>query len=52
MLGNGEYRRKSILNTEENDLSLTFRYGRQTSVSELIVASERRGELKLVKLKY
>ena len=50
--GNGEYERKSLLSTENLDLRLRFRDAMQISAQELIVPSERRNRLRLVKLQY
>lgn len=50
--GNGEYDRNAVMNTERKELSLRFRDAVQISANELIVPSERRNKLKLVKVKY
>jgi hypothetical protein len=50
--GSGDFERKSLLNTENLELKLRFRDALQVSATEIIVASERRNRLKLVKLQY
>jgi hypothetical protein len=50
--GLGEFERKSLLSTENLDLRLRFRGALQVSAQELIVPSERRNRLRLVKLQY
>lgn len=50
--GNGEADRNAVMNTENKELSLRFRNAIQISASEIIVPSERRGKLKLVKVEY
>ncbi len=50
--GNGAVERTSILNTEDQDLQLQFKEAIQISSREMIVASERRNRLRLVKLKF
>lgn len=52
MNGRGEYDRNSILSTENLHLRLRFRDAVQVDANELIVPSERRNRLKLVKLEY
>ena len=52
MNGRGEYDRNSILSTENLHLRLRFRDAIQVDANELIVPSERRNRLKLVKLEY
>ena len=52
VLADGQNKRKSIMTTNEEDLSILFRDGVQISLNELIVPSERRGDLKLVKFIY
>lgn len=50
--GSGDFERKSLLNTENLELKLRFRDALQVSATEIIVVSERRNRLKLVKLQY
>ena len=50
--GVGAYERKSLLSTANLDLRLRFRDAMQVSAQELIVPSERRNRLRLVKLQY
>ncbi len=50
--GNGEYDRNSVMSTENQQLRLRFRDAMQTASDELIVPSERRNRLKLVRVKY
>ena len=50
--GNGEYDRNAVMNTERKDLALRFRDAVQVSANEIIVPSERRHRLKLVKVSY
>lgn len=50
--GMGEFERKSLLSTENLELKLRFRDAMQVNANEMIIASERRNRLKLVKLKY
>ncbi|MEM7102287.1 MAG: hypothetical protein AAF502_04075 [Bacteroidota bacterium] len=52
VLGDGQSKRKNILNTDDDDIYLLFREGMQLSSNELIVPSERRGDLRLVKFIY
>lgn len=52
MNGRGEYDRNSILSTENLHLRLRFRDAIQVDAGGLIVPSERRNRLKLVKLEY
>lgn len=52
MNGLGEYDRNSILSTENLHLRLRFRDAIQVDAGGLIVPSERRNRLKLVKLEY
>ena len=52
MNGLGEYDRNSILSTENLHLRLRFRDAIQVDADELIIPSERRNRLKLVKLEY
>ncbi len=50
--GLGGFERKSLLSTENLELKLRFRDALQVSGDQLIVPSERRNRLKLVKLQY
>lgn len=50
--GNGEYDRNSILNTASQELRLRFRESRQVAVNEIIVPSERKSRLKLVRMSF
>lgn len=50
--GNGEADRNAVMNTERKELSLRFRDAVQISANELIVPSERRNKLKLVRITY
>lgn len=50
--GNGRYNRHSVLSTENQKLRLRFRDAIQIAVNELIVPSERRTHLKLVKITF
>lgn len=50
--GTGSYERKSIMSTANLDLRLRFRDAMQVSVDQLIIPSERRNRLRLVKLQY
>lgn len=50
--GMGEYDRNSILSTQDLDLRLRFRDALQLDANELVIPSERRNKLKLVKLEY
>lgn len=50
--GSGNFDRKSVLNTENQQIRLRFRDALQTSANELIIPSERRNRLKLVKVTY
>lgn len=52
VFGNGGFDRKSMLSTEKLDLRLRFRDAIQLSAAELIIPSERRNRLRLVKLEY
>jgi hypothetical protein len=47
---NGTFERQSLLNTEKLDIRLRFRDAIQVSANELVVPSERRSRLRLVKL--
>ena len=48
--GNGESDRNSILNTASQELRLRFRESEQVAANEIIVPSERKGKLKLVRM--
>jgi hypothetical protein len=48
--GNGSFERFSLLNTEKLDLRLRFRDALQISADALIVPSERRNKIRLVKI--
>lgn len=50
--GNGDFERNSLLSTENLKLRLRFRDALQVSSTELIVPSERRNRLRLVKLEF
>ncbi|MCB0705924.1 MAG: hypothetical protein KDC34_11465 [Saprospiraceae bacterium] len=50
--GNGMFDRNSVFSTEHQELKLLVRDAVQTSTSELIIPSERRNRLKLVRIKY
>lgn len=50
--GNGAAERNSLLSTENLKLRLRFRDAVQVNASELIIPSERRNRLKLVRLEY
>jgi hypothetical protein len=50
--GDGELDRNAVMNTERKDLQLRFRDAVQISANELIVPSERRSKLKLVKVAF
>lgn len=50
--GSGNLNRNSLLSTEDQELRLRFRDALQTSSNEIIVPSERRNRLKLVKVRY
>ncbi len=50
--GNGGFDRKSLLSTEKLDLRLRFRDATQISSDELVIPSERRGRLRLLRLQY
>lgn len=49
---NGDYDRHAVMSTERKELGLRFRSGVQISATELIIPSERRNKLKLVRVKY
>jgi hypothetical protein len=48
--GNGEHDRNSVMSTENQQLRLRFRDSIQTGSDEIIIPSERRNRLKLVKV--
>ncbi|MFN7118450.1 MAG: hypothetical protein ACK4TA_16755 [Saprospiraceae bacterium] len=50
--GTGNFERKSLMSTANLDLRLRFRDALQVSVNQLIIPSERRNRLRLVKLQY
>lgn len=50
--GNGEYDRNSLLSTKYKKLRLRFRDAVQVNRDELVVPSERRNRLRLIKLEY
>jgi hypothetical protein len=50
--GNGDYEHSTVMNTERKELSLLFRDAVQVAANEIIVPSERRSRLKLVKIVY
>ncbi len=50
--GNGEYDRNSILNTASQELRLRFRESKQVAANEILVPSERKSRLKLVRMEY
>lgn len=50
--GNGAFERRSILNTEKLELRLRFRDAIQVSSDALVVPSERRNRLRLVKIAF
>lgn len=50
--GNGTTDRKSVLNTEDQDLKLRLKESLQVAHNEIIVPSELRNKLKLVRLVY
>ncbi len=50
--GNGEYNRNSVLSTFNQKLQLRFRDAIQIASNELLIPSERRSRLKLVKVAY
>lgn len=52
LTGRGNYDRNSLLSTENLDLRLRFRDALQTASNTLIVPSERRNRLKLVKMEF
>jgi len=50
--GNGEYDRNSILNTASQELRLRFRESKQVAANEILVPSERKSRLKLVRMAF
>ncbi|MFK7983803.1 MAG: hypothetical protein AB8G86_27755 [Saprospiraceae bacterium] len=48
--GNGAFDRNSILNTASQELRLRFRESQQVAANEILVPSERKGKLKLVRM--
>ena len=50
--GNGTFDRNSILNTASQDLRLRFRESKQVAANEIIVPSERKSRLKLVRMQF
>ena len=50
--GSGKYDRNSVLTTEDRKLRLRFRDGLQVANNEIIVPSERRNRLRLVRFVY
>ncbi len=52
ILGTGEYERRAVMNTERKDLNLRFREAVQVAANEIVVPSERRNRLKLVRVSY
>jgi len=50
--GSGLYDRNSLMSTENQDLRLRFREGLQVASNEVIIPSERRSRLKLVRVTY
>jgi len=50
--GNGKFKRKSLMSTENLKLRLRFRNAVQVGVDTLIIPSERRNRLKLVRMVY
>ena len=50
--GRGEFDRNSLFNTRDLDLRLRFRDGVQVAANELILPSEHRNKLRLVKMTY
>jgi hypothetical protein len=50
--GSGKAERNSVMNTENQKLRLRFMEAVQTSADELIIPSERRNRLKLVRVKF
>lgn len=52
MNGYGDLERKSLLSTENLELRLRFRDALQTAANELVVPSEKRNKLRLIRLEY
>lgn len=50
--GSGKAERNSVMNTENQKLRLRFMEAVQTAANELIIPSERRNRLKLVRIKF
>jgi len=50
--GTGNTERNSLYNSEEHDVSLLLREAKQVAANEAIIASERRSNLKLVRMVY
>lgn len=50
--GDGKFDRKSLLSTENLEMRLRFRDATQVSASAVIIPSERRSRLRLVRLEY
>ena len=50
--GNGQTERHAIMNTEGQDVNLRFRDALQVSANEVIVPSDDRRRVKLVKIQY
>jgi hypothetical protein len=50
--GRGEFDRNSLFHTRDLDLRLRFRDGRQVAANELVLPSEHRNRLRLVKMTY
>ena len=50
--GNGDYDRNAVMNTERKDLMLRLRDAVQISANDIVVPSERRSRLKLVRVSY
>ncbi|MEM9820276.1 MAG: hypothetical protein AAF985_04365 [Bacteroidota bacterium] len=50
--GSGEYDRNSVLSTEDQDIRLRFQDAMQIASNELLVPSERRNQLRLVRVTY
>lgn len=50
--GSGKFERHSVMSTENQKLRLRFRDAIQTGAGEMLIPSERRNRLKLVRVKY
>lgn len=50
--GNGKYWRNSVMSTKDQKIRLRFTDAVQVDADEVIVPSDRRGKLKLVRIKY